>query len=179
MRTLVLGLGNPILTDDGVGIRVAEAVRSALATLPDPPVVVETASIGGLALLELLIGYDRAILIDAMRCADAPPGSLHRLSLDEVQARQPTEHSISPHDTSLGVALALGRQMGLPLPETIIIYGISVTNVLDFGETPTPPVAAAIPTAVAAVLAELSVQELACKADAGLLWERSPETHGC
>ncbi|MGB9633171.1 MAG: hydrogenase maturation protease [Chloroflexaceae bacterium] len=155
MRTLVLGLGNPILTDDSVGVRVAEEVRAALAPRPEAPVVVETASVGGLALMEMLIGYDRAILIDALCRGDQAPGSLLRLTLRDVQALSPTERSVSPHDTSLGVALDLGQQMGLPLPAEIVIYAITVTEVLDFGEEPTPPVAAAIPAAVDAVLAEV------------------------
>ncbi len=155
MRTLVLGLGNPILTDDSVGVRVAEEVRAALAPRREHPVVVETASLGGLALMEMLIGYDRAILIDALCRGDQAPGSLLRLSLRDVQALSPTERSVSPHDTSLGVALDLGRQMGLPLPAEIVIYAITVTEVLDFGDEPTPPVAAAIPAAVNAVLAEV------------------------
>ncbi len=154
MRTLVLGLGNPILTDDSVGVRVAEKVRAALAPRPEAPVVVETASLGGLALMEMLIGYDRAILIDALCRSDQAPGSLLRLSLRDVQALSPTERSVSPHDTSLGVALDLGQQMGLPLPAEIVIYAVTVTEVLDFGEEPTPPVTAAIPAAVNAVLAE-------------------------
>ncbi len=155
MGTLILGLGNPILTDDSVGVRVAEEVRAALASRPEAAVAVETASLGGLALMEMLIGYDRAILIDALCRADQAPGSLLRLSLRDVQALSPTERSVSPHDTSLGVALDLGRQMGLPLPGEIIIYAITVTDVLDFGDEPTPPVAAAIPAAVDAVLAEV------------------------
>lgn len=155
MRTLVLGLGNPILSDDAVGVRVAEAVGAALAPLPRPPAEVATAAVGGLALMELMIGYDRAILIDALCRADQAPGNLLRLSLADIQALQPTERSVSPHDTSLGIALALGRQMGLPLPEELVIYAITVTDVLDFSEEPTPPVAAAIPAAVAAVLAEV------------------------
>jgi len=162
MRTLVLGLGNPILTDDSVGVRVAEEVRAALAPRPETPVVVETASLGGLALMEMLIGYDRAILIDALCRADRAPGNLLRLSLRDIQALSPTERSVSPHDTSLGVALDLGQQMGLPLPEEIVIYAITVTDVLDFGDEPTPPVAAAIPAAVDAVLAEVLSPEGRC-----------------
>jgi hydrogenase maturation protease len=157
MQTLVLGLGNPILTDDAVGIRVAEAVAAALAAAPEQSAVaVTTAGVGGLALMEQLIGYDRAILIDALWRADQAPGELLRMGLDDLAALRPTEHSVSPHDTSLSVALALGQQMGLPLPTQIIIYAIAVQNILDFGAEPTPSVAAAIPRATAAVLAELT-----------------------
>lgn len=155
MRTLVLGLGNPILRDDTVGVLVAEAVRAAIAPQPRSPAVVETAAVGGLALMEQLIGYERAILVDALCRPGQPPGKVLRLTLDDLRSLQATERSVSPHDTSLCVAMELGRQMGLPLPDEVVIYAITVTELLDFDEEPTPPVAAAIPVATAAVLAEL------------------------
>ena len=64
MKTLVLGLGNPILSDDGVGLRVARAVESQLS---QQEITVMETSMGGLSLLDLLTGYDRAIIIDAIQ----------------------------------------------------------------------------------------------------------------
>jgi hydrogenase maturation protease len=157
MHTLVLGLGNPILTDDAAGIMVAEAVAAALERAPiSGEVAVETASVGGLALMERMLGYTRVIVIDALWRTEHPPGALLRLNLDDLSTPRPTERSVSPHDTSLNVALALGRQLGLPLPEQIIIYAIAVCDILDFSAEPTPAVAAAVPQATAAVLAELA-----------------------
>ena len=169
MKTLVLGLGNPILTDDGVGVKVAEAVQAALPA--DVPVEVSEVSVGGLTLMERMVGYERVILIDA--CTWTPPGhstgaperpiqrwtgqpgTVHRLTLEELRTISPTQHSVSSHDTSLATALELGRQMGLSLPEEIIIYAIEVENITDFGDEPTPAVARAIPRVTEAVLAEL------------------------
>ncbi len=154
MKTLVLGLGNPILTDDGVGVRVAEAVRQALP--PDAAVEVDELSTGGLDLMERMVGYNRVILIDALQYGqNSPPGSIYRLTLSDLQAISPTQHSASAHDTNLVTALEMGRRMALSLPEEIIIYGIEVENILDFGEEPTPAVKQAIPKVTAAVLAEL------------------------
>jgi hydrogenase maturation protease len=152
-KILVLGLGNPILTDDGVGVRVAEAVRAALP--PDTPIDVSEASVGGLGLMERLLGYDRVILIDALHNEKKIPGVIHRLSLDDLQTISPTQHSASAHDTSLVTALEMGERLGLPLPKEIIIYAIEVENITDFGEEPTPAVKQAIPKVAAAVLAEL------------------------
>ncbi len=162
MKTLILGIGNPILTDDGVGILVAEAVEQRLraeqADLMRGPEAPATAAVGvgGLALMEAMLGYERVILIDAMLRANATPGRLHQLSLAELEALSPTEHSSSPHDTSLTAALALGRSIGLPLPAEVVIFAVEVSNILDFAETPTAAVAAAIPHATAAVLDYLS-----------------------
>lgn len=156
VSTLVLGLGNDILTDDAIGPRVAEEVRRALVHYPPPHPVVATIAVGGLALMEALLGYERVVLIDALWQPAWPPGSLHRLTLDDLATLSPTLHSVSPHDTSLVVALDLGRQIGLAIPETLIMYAVAVSNIIDFGTEPTPAVAAAIPVAVAAVLAEIT-----------------------
>jgi hydrogenase maturation protease len=154
MKTLVLGLGNPILTDDGVGVRVAEAVGRLLP--PDIPVTVSEASVGGLGLMERLLGFERVILIDALYRGDNRPGAIHRLTLADLQSISPTQHSASAHDTSLVTALEMGQRMGLPLPEEIIIYAIEVANITDFGEELTPAVAQAVPVVTAVVLEELS-----------------------
>jgi hydrogenase maturation protease len=157
LKTLVLGLGNPILTDDGVGVRVAEAVRAALP--PDSSIEVSEVSVGGLRLMERVIDYERVILIDALHGSGyRNPGGVHRLTLEDLRTISPTQHSASAHDTNLITALEMGRQMGLFLPREFIIYGVEVENILDFGEEPTPAVAAAIPKVTAAVLADLDQQ---------------------
>lgn len=155
MRTLVIGLGNPLLTDDGIGVLTARAVQEALADHPLPDVEVVEAGVGGLRLMELMAGYDRAILVDAWADPDLPPGAVRRLSLADLEAVRPPHHLASAHDATLPTALAAGRRLGLQLPSDIVIVAVAASNVTDFGETPTPAVQAAIPQAAAAVLAEL------------------------
>lgn len=144
--TLVVGLGNPILGDDGVGWRVAEAVK---ARLDDPDVEVLCLSLGGLALMEHLAGYRRAIIVDAMTTG-AEPGSLHNLSAQEMDELS-IQHTACVHDLSLSAALAMGRELGLALPEEIRIVGVEAKAEFDFGETLSPAVAGAIPLAAQAV----------------------------
>jgi hydrogenase maturation protease len=146
MRTLVLGLGNPILRDDGVGLRVAQALRLVLANVPG--IEVDENTWGGLRLMERLVGYDRVIVVDAM-CTGAPAGTVRLLSPDDM----PTRRSASPHDTSLPVALELGRRVGLSVPESadITLVGIEALDVDNLGEDLTPEVEAAIPVAVRAI----------------------------
>ncbi len=152
MRTLVLGLGNPLLRDDSVGLRVAHSLVPFLQGLPEVDLAEDYH--GGLRLMERLIGYDRAIIVDAI-CSGAPPGTLHRLGPQSL----PTQHTASSHDVTLPTALALGRQIGAALPQddAILILGIEVVDVLSFGEDLTPEVAAAIPAAVDLILAELGL----------------------
>jgi hydrogenase maturation protease len=157
MKILVIGLGNPILTDDGVGVKVAYKVKDSLAAHHGHDLTITEVGVGGLRLMEMMIGYDRVILIDALiQRNGGPPGTIHRMTLDDLRTISPTQHSASAHDTTLVTALEMGRRIGLALPEEIIVYAIEVENVLDFGEQPTLAVAEAIPRVAAAVLDELS-----------------------
>ena len=160
MKTLVVGLGNTILTDDGVGIYVAQAAalewsqrrRSSASALEE--VMFAEASVGGLRLLDVIAGYERVVLVDAIQTAEGRPGEIYRLHPDDLLV---SLHAGSTHDLSLPGALALGRQMSAVLPsdENLVIIAIQVEDVLTFGEHCTPEIEAAIPRAVEAVLEEL------------------------
>jgi hydrogenase maturation protease len=156
MNTIVVGLGNPILTDDGVGVKVAYEVEARLAgDVPDNLTITE-ASVGGLRLMELLAGYDRAIIIDAIQTNNGhQPGTYYTLNLDDLRNISPTQHSASAHDTTLVTALDMGRRMGLALPTKVSIYAVEVENILEFNEEPTHNVAEAIPIVAEAVIKEL------------------------
>ena len=151
MKTLLLGLGNPILSDDGIGVRVVEAAAVDLPSAVD----VRLMSVGGLRLMEEMVGYDRAIVVDAWRCAPETAGSWRRLGLAELESVCLTQHNASAHDTNLMTALKFGRKLHLPPPDPTTIFAVDVMNVTDFGENLSPPVAAAIPSLVAAVRREL------------------------
>jgi hydrogenase maturation protease len=150
MKILILGLGNPLITDDSVGLRVAAEVKRIVEGQND--VDVDEDYWGGLRLMEQMVGYDRAIIIDAITTG-APPGTIRHLRVDSI----PTQRSASAHDVNLPTALALGRQAGekLPRDEDILLVGIEADDILTFGEECTPPVRAAIPTAVRDVLEAL------------------------
>jgi hydrogenase maturation protease len=155
MKTLILGLGNPILTDDGVGIHV---VRAVAARCQVDGVALAEASVGGLRLLDAIADYERVVMVDAIQTRDGKTGDIYCLHPNGLRA---SLHSGSTHDLSLAGALALGRGMGMTLPddEAIVIIAIEVEDVLTFGEVCTPAVAAAIPRAVEAVLADLEAGE--------------------
>ena len=152
MKTLLLGLGNPILTDDGVGVYV---VRATAARRSGEGVDFHEASIGGLRLWEVIAGYDRLILVDAILTPNGAPGQIHRLTPDDLRT---SLHAGSTHDLSFQGALAWGRRMGMALPpdDAITIIAVEAEDVLTFGEMLTPAVAAALPDAVGAVLTELA-----------------------
>jgi hydrogenase maturation protease len=151
LKTLVLGMGNTILCDDGIGIYV---IRAAAERCQRDDVDFVEASVGGLRLLDVIGGYERVVMVDAIQTPDGKPGDVYRLHPNDVRA---SLHSGSTHDLSLPGALTLGRRMGLTLPkdEDLSIIAIETEDVLTFGEKCTPVVEAAIPRAVEAVLAEL------------------------
>ena len=157
MKTLVIGLGNPILGDDGVGWRVAEEV--ARQTANDPAVEVDCVALGGLSLMERLTGAERVILVDAIFTGTKPLGTLSHFTLDQLPDLS-AGHSASAHDTSLRNALNVGRSMDIPLPEdrNVLIVAIETNHVYDFTQELSAPVAAAVPQAVALVLDSLHIQ---------------------
>ena len=166
MKTIVVGLGNPILGDDGVGWKVAEEVKRRLTSPPMPllegegsRVDVERLSLGGISLMEHLIGYDRAILVDAF-ATDAPAGSISVLKLSQLP-NYSAFHIASAHDTSLQNALELGRTLGAHLPQEVTVIGITTESIREFSEDLSPPVARAVPHVARTVLDLLTETALA------------------
>ena len=152
MRTIVIGLGNPALTDDGVGIKVARAMMNADAPVLPAGVVIEEAYAGGLRLMDAMVGYERAIIVDAMVSGDGAPGTVRRLCVSDLFA---TRNLACSHDTNLSTALETGKMLGLTLPSEIIIWGINVKDVETFGEELTADVAKAVPVVVKEIFKEI------------------------
>ena len=149
MKTLVIGLGNPILGDDGVGWQIAHELQQ-IKPIPSD-VTIECLGIGGISLMEALIDYDRAILIDAIVTRQSPIGSINHVKLEDLP-NPSLGHMSSAHDTSLLNALHMGQSLGAHLPEDISVVTIESQNVYEFSERLTPAVAAAIPEAIRIIL---------------------------
>jgi len=154
MKTLVLGLGNPILTDDGVGLHVA---RELEGRLNQREVTVMETSLAGLDLLDLLADYDRVIIIDAIQTAGGKTGQIYRL---ESEAFSATCHAATPHDVNFATALELANQLNLPLPRQIDIFAIEAADTTTFSEECTPKVEEAIPACVEMIIQELQGNSL-------------------
>lgn len=157
-KTIVIGLGNPILGDDGVGWKIAECIRQEVR---DPSIEVICLSRGGIYLMEQLVGYDNSIIIDAILAKDEIPGSVSQFPLEALP--DPTAgHTFSIHDTSLLIALKIGRLAGFHLPESIHAVVVATQNVNTFTEELTPAVEAAIPRATQMVrdLLDLTLKEI-------------------
>src|SRR5574341_2320286 len=110
MQTLIVGLGNPVLGDDGIGWRVAERVIQELQrqSYDRQQVDVICLSVGGLSLMEHLVGYERAILVDAIDTGQGLPGSVSTYNFNELP-NPGAGHTSSTHDTTLQAAIEMGR----------------------------------------------------------------------
>ena len=156
-KTLVVGLGNPILGDDAIGWRVAEVVESHLKKKTDldaAGIEFDYLSLGGLSLMERFIGYERAIIVDSIQTQNGEMGQVYSFAIEALPDLS-AGHTTAAHDTSLQTALALGRQMGAELPDDVQVVAVEADRVFDFSDELTPAVAAAIPEAAAAVFALL------------------------
>lgn len=146
MRTLVLGVGNPILTDDGVGIEVAQRIREQVPHLD----VVETSE-AGIALLDHMVGYDRLIIIDSIKTEGGAPGDLYSVDVEDLK---PARDLSSAHGIDIGTALQVGRGLTFHMPGTIRIYAIEVKDNTTFGEACTEEVRARIPAIAREIIGE-------------------------
>jgi hydrogenase maturation protease len=133
-NTIIIGLGNPILSDDSVGVKAARRLSAVLKDRDGVEVV--EAYAGGLRLLDVLVGYQRAIIIDAMQTG-AAPGTVRKFSISDLPK---TRNLASTHDADLPTALEAGRALGMKLPEEITVFGIEAAEVENFGEELTPEV---------------------------------------
>jgi hydrogenase maturation protease len=126
MKTLVLGMGNAILTDDGAGIKIARSLKKRKPELE----VIETSE-AGIALLDFIVGYDRLIIIDSIKTGEGEPGELYKM---EMGAFKPTTHLTSLHGVDMATAFELGQRLGYHMPQRVSLYAVEVKDNTSFGE---------------------------------------------
>ena len=137
MNTLILGIGNPILTDDRVGIKIAQKLKEERPELE----VVETSE-AGITLLDLITGYNKLIIIDSIRTKKGKPGDLYRLELEDLK---PAKDVSSSHGIGITTAFKLGQGLGYSMPKYTSIYAVEIKDNTTFGEKCTREVKERIP----------------------------------
>lgn len=139
MKVLVLGIGNPLRSDDGIGIHVIEALREE--DLGEGVHIKE--GLSGLDILGAIAGYERIIIIDAIK-SGGETGTIYKLSVGDLHARQ-TLHTFSTHDVDIPTMLKLGKDLyPEKMPEDIVIIAVEAEDIETFSETCTPKVEKAI-----------------------------------
>ena len=149
MKTLILGIGNTVLTDDGVGCRVAQRLKRRLQGRSE--ITVKETALSGLSLLDELTGYERLIIVDAIQTKGGKPGDIYKLSPSDFK----TGRMAIIHDLGLVSTLELGRKLEMEMPREVVIFAIEAKDMATFSEKLSPEVEKAIPQAVEMVLKEI------------------------
>lgn len=146
MNTLILGIGNPILTDDGVGIKIARKLKEE-----SPQSEVAETSEAGIALLDLIPGYDKVIIIDSIKTERGKPGEVYKLKLEDLK---PAMDFTSSHGISIATALELGRMLGYRMPSCVSLYAVEIEDNVTFSENCTPEVEKRVPFITKQIIGE-------------------------
>lgn len=145
-RTVVVGLGSPIMCDDAVGLRVSEAID----TMGFEDVDCCQEAVGGLDILPVIHGYRYAIIVDAIQTGEYGPGTVMLYS--ERDFDENVTHAAT-HDVNLPTAIKIGRQMDPEImPEEVRFVAIEVQDIRTMTETMTPEVEASVESACRAVI---------------------------
>jgi len=144
--TLVLGIGNPIKSDDAIGLRVAERVRD----MGLKGVTVEEESTSGLEIIDIIMDYERVIVIDAISTGRHAPGKV------SVHRPEEFDHMVMPgssHEINIFTALEMGKRISPDrMPQALYLVAIEAKDLETIGERLTPELERAIPEAVRVVL---------------------------
>ena len=132
---LVLGVGNRILSDDGIGIRLIEDLQEQFS---HQPIEFKDACCGGLEIVEIMQGYDNVIIIDGIKTEYGSPGSIYTFTVEDFKE---TLHISSFHDISFLIALEFGKKSGLQIPKNIKIVAIEIVEDMIFDENLSPEIA--------------------------------------
>ena len=136
----MLALGNDLLGDDGVGIKAAREIEQEAPSGVD---VIETAE-AGLALMELLSGYRRALLLDSVQTGARPPGTILEFGPGDFRS----VIAPSPHYAGLPEVIALAKRLEVPFPEEIRVLAMEIVNPREVRQELSPPIEAALPAFV-------------------------------
>ena len=138
---VVLGLGNPVLGDDAVGLHVAAEVERLLMRRPLAGVRVLTSARGGFELVDLLAGSTHAVIVDCLEAPGGTPGTVRRLTLKSFAG---SARLVGAHEMSVADALDFGRVLGAGMPGKVAIWAVEGGEMRTLGEALTAPVAAAV-----------------------------------
>jgi hydrogenase maturation protease len=153
MKTRIIGLGNTLLTDDGVGVYVArEAARRLEETGREDAADIIEAEVAGFGLMELMNGWERVILVDSVQFAGVDAGTVVQLDPQDLHTSLRIR---SVHEIDLPTVLELGHLLGLEMPRRVTVFGIQAEDACTFGERLTAAAARGLETATELVLGEL------------------------
>ena len=152
MKTLIMGIGNSLLGDDGIGVHIA---RRLSRLIKDENVDVVDTNMGGLNLLDFILEYDKLIIIDAIMTSQNQVGEIYRLEQEKIG--EPVYAATSPHHFNLPATIEIGRRL-FPneMPKEVVVYAVGAQDVAQISEEITDKVKKAIPAVISLVLEEIN-----------------------
>lgn len=169
MSVLVLGIGNILMRDEGIGVRVIEALEQDYHMPADVEVV--DGGTAGMGLLDLIARREHVIVIDAVRLG-AEPGTIVRLTGESIPVR--LRQRLTPHSLGFGDVLAMLSVLDQS-PNEVVVIGIEPAD-LSFGLKLSPVLTARLNALVDAVVVELTRLGHAPHPCQSAQWGRGP--HG-
>ena len=148
LRVMVLGVGNILLRDEGVGVKVVERLKAAYR-FPDNVELVDGGT-AGLDLMHVVSGVDRLIIVDTVK-TNEPPGSIFRFTPDDINKKVPYKTSL--HQIGMVEVFTIAEVLGKKIDAVII--GVQPEDMSDWGLELTPTIEAKVPEIMAFVLREL------------------------
>ena len=139
-KTLILGLGNSMMSDDAIGLIIVEKLAEQIK---EPDIDFKTSEKVGLNLIELPQGYERVIIIDSILTGANPPGEIIEFSLDDLPDNPRLR---CPHDVDFKSAVELARKTGLAMPKEVLILGIEIVDNLTFTPELSPEIYSLLPS---------------------------------
>lgn len=136
LKNLVLGIGNEILTDDGIGPKLCDFLTNKFK---NKPIKFEKLNVGGLEVLEFIQGYETVIFIDAIKTLNGEIGEVYIYTPDDFKE---TSHLSNLHDTSFITALELGKSLNFKIPSRMYIVAVEIKEDMVFSEYFTEELAA-------------------------------------
>lgn len=136
---LILGIGNDILTDDGIGPVIVN--KFAGDHFPDS-ISFQNVSLGGLELLDIMQDFDKVVIIDAIKTGQKPPGTVQLYSPDDFRE---TLHLSNLHDINFLTALELGKRTGMKVPGCIHIIAVEIVEDRVFSTSFSPEITKKLP----------------------------------
>ena len=149
MKTLVLGMGNPILSDDAVGLALVEILKKRIHRVD-----VAGSAMIGLSLFDLIIGYDTIFIIDAMTSKGGRTGEWKKIGTDGGCG---TLHLFSSHGLNIFELMELGVRCGLPMPRLAAVYGIEIGNDVAFAESISPELSEKLPAIAQEIMGDMRI----------------------
>ncbi|MFB0563347.1 MAG: hydrogenase maturation protease [Candidatus Lokiarchaeia archaeon] len=144
-RTVIIGVGNLLMGDEGLGVHVVEELNER--ELP-PDVKVIDGGTGGIALLNLMEGADKVILIDAV-LGGGQPGEIYVMGIDKLMTG--VVRFFSLHEMDLLSTLKIGKELD-KLPPELVLVGVEPNNYQEYSMDLTPEVKAVIPKVIEVIL---------------------------